>query len=255
MTMNTKEKVLAALERSKGSYVSGEILAKDCNVSRNAIWKSIAELKKNGYAIRSVNNRGYMLEESSDIISKAGICTCLEKSCGIPSSDAADRIHVYESLDSTNNEAKRGLFFSGRHMIHGTYIIAMQQTAGRGHGGSLFSSPEGGIYMSLILEPDKMKDKAHPVTETAAAVVSGVIEALFSVNAEKKEANSLYVKGEKVGGILTEGICDLETGRFSNYIVGIGIRAGRLQEMLGSTVQRNMIIAALIAALEKGMST
>ena len=42
--LSTKEKVLSALEKNKGNYVSGETLAGDCMVSRNAVWKSINEL-------------------------------------------------------------------------------------------------------------------------------------------------------------------------------------------------------------------
>ena len=75
--MSTKDRVIQALEKSKGEYISGEKLAGDLAVSRNAVWKAVNDLKKQGYAIDSVKNRGYMLSESSDIISKAGVELCL----------------------------------------------------------------------------------------------------------------------------------------------------------------------------------
>lgn len=276
--MTTKEKVIEALEKEKGSYVSGEALASSCNVSRNAIWKSINELRKSGYVIRSVNNRGYMLEEDSDIISKAGICIYLNEipgekpeggertlkteretgahigtdagsEAGADREIDADRIHVYDELDSTNSEAKRSLFFRNDRMIHGTVFVARHQTAGRGHGGSRFSSPEGGIYLSMILEPDRIKDRSRPVTEIISDAVREVIERFYRVQTEGHSDSSVYVGDVKVCGILTEGISDLETGIYSNYIVGIGIRAEILQKLGGMCPQRNAVIAHLIRGL------
>ncbi len=248
--MSTREKVIAALENARGSFVSGEMLAEQCHVSRNAIWKSIAELKKSGYAIRSVNNRGYMLEEDSDVISKTGILMYLESLPGEPWTGSPDSIQVHDVLDSTNNEAKRSLLFSDGRMAHGTVIIARQQSAGRGHGGSSFFSPEGGIYMSLILEPEKIRNKTASVSESAVSAVSRVIEGLFNVVTERRKNSSLYVGDEKVCGILTEGICDLETGVYSNYIVGAGIRAGRLHTLGDGHPQKNEIIASLIREMD-----
>jgi BirA family biotin operon repressor/biotin-[acetyl-CoA-carboxylase] ligase len=61
--------------------------------------------------------------------------------------------------------------------------------------------------------------------------------------------SSLYVGDEKVCGILTEGLSDLETGIFSNYIVGIGVRVRRLQALGNTAPQKNKVIADIIRAL------
>ena len=273
--MNTREKVIAALEKEKGAYVSGEALAKTCNVSRNAIWKSINELRKSGYPIESVNNRGYKLDKGSDIISKAGICMYLqmpEEHEALDRNDREgpilsgngmeadsgkactgvidpDRIHVYRELDSTNNEAKRNILFENDRMLHGMVFVAIHQTAGRGHGGSSFSSPDGGIYFSMILEPDKMNENETPVTEMISDAVMTVLENSYHVITKKMKDSSLYVGEEKVCGILTEGFSDLETGVFSNYIVGIGIRVRRLQALGNIAPQKNKVIADIMRAL------
>ena len=273
--MNTREKVIAALEKEKGAYVSGEALAKTCNVSRNAIWKSINELRKSGYPIESVNNRGYKLDEGSDIISKAGICMYLQMKEEHEGSDRydreepvlsgndmeadskkactgfidPDRIYVYRELDSTNNEAKRNILFENDRMLHGMVFVAIHQTAGRGHGGSSFSSPDGGIYFSMILEPDKMRENDIPVTEMISDAVMTVLESNYHVKTKKMRDSSLYVGDEKVCGILTEGFSDLETGIFSNYIVGIGIRVRKLQALGNTAPQKNRVIADIIRAL------
>lgn len=251
--MNTREKVLAALEKEKGSYLSGEALAQRCKVSRTAIWKSISELKESGYAIQSVNNRGYMLEERSDIISRTGICMYLGR---MPDGKlllkkAADKIHIYEELDSTNTEAKRSLLLSDDRKLHGTVIIAKRQTAGRGHTGSRFASPEGGVYLSILLDAGKIADTGLPVTDRVSAAVCTVLEAVCRVPVTKGPDSSLYAGQDKVCGILTEGIADLETGIYSTYIVGVGIWMKKLPTLQDGCHQKNELIASLLSTLAR----
>ena len=40
------------------NFVSGEVISKNLNISRTAVWKKIQALKKLGYNIESVKNRG-----------------------------------------------------------------------------------------------------------------------------------------------------------------------------------------------------
>ena len=68
--MELKEKVLRRLESSRGEYLSGEQLAKDCGVSRNAVWKCVRALKEDGIQIGSVRNRGYVLLAESDALAE-----------------------------------------------------------------------------------------------------------------------------------------------------------------------------------------
>ena len=67
MFVSVKEKVLKILMESK-SAVSGELLAKDCGVSRNAVWKAVNSLKAEGYDISGVNKSGYVLKHG-DVLS------------------------------------------------------------------------------------------------------------------------------------------------------------------------------------------
>ncbi|MGL4366222.1 MAG: HTH domain-containing protein, partial [Cetobacterium sp.] len=57
--MTTKEKIISILEDHKGSYLSGEDIGKQLNISRAAVSKAIKELKNNGYTIDSVNKKGH----------------------------------------------------------------------------------------------------------------------------------------------------------------------------------------------------
>ena len=63
----TKYKILDILRKQKGEYISGEFLRKEIGVSRTAIWKGIQSLKRKGYNINGVNNKGYSLMEDDSI--------------------------------------------------------------------------------------------------------------------------------------------------------------------------------------------
>ena len=249
--MNTKEKIVQALEAAKGEYVSGEALAEEFGVSRNAVWKGINELRKDGYPIGSVRNRGYLLPADSDMISKAGIALCLEKELNSRAlSGMLDNLHVYDELDSTNIQARRELLLGGFDIVHKTVIVAKTQSSGRGHRGTLFDSPDGGIYLSMILDPAKLHGK-DPVTLTVADIVTAVLEEQYGIKAVKKKDNSIYMGREKICGILTEAVSDLETGVYSCFIVGIGIRADMLRNASGSGPSRNRVIASLMKGFAK----
>ena len=65
-----------------------------------------------------------------------------------------DKISVlhFSVLDSTNRFALEIKDFS-----HLTTVVADSQTAGRGRMGRSFFSPESGLYMSVILQPERIK--------------------------------------------------------------------------------------------------
>lgn len=71
--MSTKNRILELLEQRRGESISGERLAEILGISRNAVWKAVKELQKDGYNIVAVTNKGYCLSDENDIISIPGI--------------------------------------------------------------------------------------------------------------------------------------------------------------------------------------
>lgn len=67
-----KSEILRLLKESD-TYISGQQLCEQFQVSRTAIWKVIDQLKKEGYEIEAVRNKGYRLIDSPDVMSKAEI--------------------------------------------------------------------------------------------------------------------------------------------------------------------------------------
>ena len=216
--MSTKNRILELLEQQRGESISGEHLAGVLGISRNAVWKAIKELQKDGYNIVAVTNKGYCLSAENDIISIPGIKPFLSER----SQFYANKIQVHKSLESTNKTAKE-MAVAGAE--HGTIIISDCQTMGRGRYSRNFFSPSGGgLYMSIVLRPEAMHFK-NPTSVTAFAAVS-VCEAIESISTKVpriKWVNDIFIDGKKVCGILTEAVTDFESGGLDWVVLGIGI--------------------------------
>ena len=214
--MTTKEKLLKLFEARKGVYFSGEEIARQLSVSRAAVWKAVNALRKEGYSIDAVPNRGYCLAADTDILSPQGIQKYLEAPC------ADLRIQVVPRADSTNALVREKANAGEKE---GFTLIANEQTAGRGRMGRSFYSPEGtGAYLSLLLRPDRCPaGQAVRITTTAAAAMCQAIESVCGEKPGIKWVNDIFVRGRKVCGILTEGSFGLESGLLEYAVLGVGI--------------------------------
>ena len=63
-----KQEVLDLLRKSAQNSISGAEIAEMLGVSRAAVWKSVDALRKDGYRIDAVTNKGYRLENANEII-------------------------------------------------------------------------------------------------------------------------------------------------------------------------------------------
>ncbi len=132
--------------------------------------------------------------------------------------DVPMSVQVYDELISTNLTAKE----LADACFADTVIFARRQSGGRGRMGRSFFSPEGGLYMSLLLHPKMRASSALNVTTAAAVAVSRAIEAVSGKKCTIKWVNDVYIEGRKVCGILTESkIAD--NGELSYAVLGIGI--------------------------------
>ena len=250
--MSTKHHILALLEGNRGQSISGQQIAEQLGISRNAVWKTVKELEKDGHKIKSVTGKGYLLCEDSDVLSVQGMLPFL------PCVEMAENIHLYDHLASTNKTAKE-MAVSGAG--HGTAIIADMQTAGSGRYNRKFFSPPGGIYLSLVLHPVHLWFDPSMVTLFAALSVCEAIEAVCQKQPQIKWVNDILLEEKKIGGILTQAIVDFESGATGWIILGIGINFStpelafpeELRKTAGSifarekpTVSRNRLIAEVI---------
>ena len=59
---------ILTLLKNAEDYISGEYISTNLNVSRTAIWKHINNLKKKGYIIEGISNKGYKLISEPDLL-------------------------------------------------------------------------------------------------------------------------------------------------------------------------------------------
>ena len=251
--MSVTGKVLEMLEN--GEEVSGEHLAGKLGVSRNAVWKAVDRLRREGYGIEAATNRGYRLVSAPDVLSEERIRRWLE-------TDALGRrMEVHSLLDSTNNRA-RTLAASGAP--HGFTVIADAQTGGRGRLGRSFFSPGGtGIYLSMVLRPACTPEKAAMITSLAAVAAARAVERLTGADVRIKWVNDLYLGGKKICGILSEAGMGMEAGQLDYVVVGIGVNTGRMEfpeelrdiassvaNETGTAPDRNRLIAEILNQTE-----
>lgn len=127
-------------------------------------------------------------------------------------------IRLYESVDSTNNEAKRRADIDGGICLY----AASEQTAGRGRRGHSFYSPKDtGLYMTLSF-PLCAERSIQKLTCAAAVAVCEAVLTLSDSEPRIKWVNDIYVGGRKAAGILTELITDSKNQPRA-VIIGIGL--------------------------------
>ncbi|AYW47615.1 biotin--[acetyl-CoA-carboxylase] ligase [Tetragenococcus osmophilus] len=206
--MSTKQKILTIL-RQDGNIVSGEKLAATLDISRTAIWKAVRELEKTGYHIEHFPN-GYRYL-TSDVLEKELITNPY-----LP----ASTIFIKEETKSTMDDAKVAAI---KQQSSPALFIAEKQTGGHGRFGRSFYSPNGQIYMSLLLEPNQAFEELPQYTILAAVALSLAIDHYTGKQTQIKWVNDIYLEGKKVCGILSEATSNFEAGRIQHVILGCGI--------------------------------
>ena len=129
-------------------------------------------------------------------------------------------LYVFKEVISTNTLAK---FLSMNDVENGTVIISEKQTQAKGRSGKHWASPLGGVWLSIILNPNVDHSKLPLITLATGVAVAKTLESIGVENPEIKWPNDIMINGKKVCGILTEAIAKFNT--IETVIVGVGIDA------------------------------
>lgn len=130
-------------------------------------------------------------------------------------SDSLDEEHILSGLETrwlgrdlllfdrvaSTNELASSLARKGSG---GSVILAESQTGGRGRLSRSWESPPGGIWMSLVLEPDIPLALAYQINMAVCVAACRAISSLPGLKAGIKWPNDILIGGRKVGGILME---------------------------------------------------
>lgn len=142
------------------------------------------------------------------------------------------QLTVVEETGSTNEDLKKQT-----NAPHGTALLARRQTGGKGRLGRQFSSPEGGVYLSLLLRPKAKPGELLHLTAMAAVAVRRAIWKLCGLQAQIKWTNDLVYEGKKLCGILTELVTG-EGGALQSVIIGVGLNCNTRPEALPPELEK-----------------
>lgn len=205
-----KNKILDLL-LSTDDYISGEYISNLLGVSRNSIWKHINSLKKEGYLIDAIRNKGYKLIKSPDTLNIEILNKLLNtKFIG------RNLLH-YREVTSTNLVAKD---LAQNNCEDGLVIVSETQTNGTGRFNRQWQSPLGGLWISFVLKPNISPNEGNKITLiTVAAMVKVLLN--LNIQCKIKWPNDIYINNKKVCGILTTMNADMD--KINYIIVGLGI--------------------------------
>ncbi len=243
----TRRALLAAFE---AGAVAGPALADRLGVSRAAVWKQVDALREEGFDIESTAD-GYAVT-SVPAYGAAAIEFGL---------DAPYTVEYHERVDSTNTRA-REVAGEGRRDVA---VVADKQTGSRGRLDRAWSAPSGGVWCSVVCQPEL--PAAHiPLAALAAGVATVAACREAGVAAHLKWPNDVLVGesgargGRKLAGILTE--MEGEQDRVSWLIAGIGVNANidaaelpegatSLRDERGEDVDRRVFVQRLLESLDE----
>ena len=248
-----KTEILKLLQNSKES-VSGQEICNRFSVSRTAVWKVINQLKEEGYVIDAVQNKGYRILSTPDILTEAEIKSRLNTEW------AGSTLSCLEETDSTNTDCKK---FAEQGAKHGLLCTADTQISGRGRRGRAWESPKGtSISMTLLLRPEIKPNQAPQLTLVMALAVARAISRISGETCSIKWPNDILMKDKKICGILTEMSAEMD---YVHYVVigcGINVNQDMIPEELekiatsikietGKSYQRSELIAEILSDFEQ----
>ena len=124
------------------------------------------------------------------------------------------------SVDSTNAEARRR---AEDGALGGTVIWATSQSAGRGRRGRDWSSPQGGLYFSVLIRPDYPPATIMQLGFVMANAIAGALKGVLPDAAvQTKWPNDVMVDGKKISGMLLESESSNDNA-VAWVIIGVGI--------------------------------
>lgn len=240
--LSVKAKLLSMLKTTGPKGISGEAAGAELGLTRVSVWRHIKKLMEFGYNIRSTPV-GYVLEHVPDKLYPWEL------------SVFEDKIHHFDTLDSTMGEARR-LARAGCPPM--TVIIAEEQKQGRGRLSRNWQAGPGGIYMTIVLRPQLPAVQAYKAVFLVALSLAELLNEKYGIKAQTKWPNDILIDERKLVGILSEMEAEDDFVSFVN--VGIGINfandishvdkpAVRLTDCFRTPISRREFLTAFLEKL------
>ena len=205
-------KVLSFLKSHKSEYLSGQDLSDVLKISRVAVWKHVKKIRALGYTVESKQKRGYRFMKTTKQLLPWEVTSKLSTNY------IGKRIYYLEETDSTQNFA---LQIAQNKKENGTIIIAQKQTHGKGRLNRKWISPKGGIWFSIILQPNFTIEESVLLPIVTAIALSTAIQKSLKIKTNVKWPNDITLNRKKVAGIIIDA--SFQSNYIENIIIGVGI--------------------------------
>ncbi len=221
-------RVLSFLKSHHTEYLSGQDLSDVLKISRAAVWKHIKTIRRLGYKVEARRRLGYQLVGDTDRLLP------WEVVAGLDTRRIGKKAYYFDEVESTQDYAVRLARSKGEE---GSVVIAERQTHGRGRLQRRWESPDGGIWMSVILRPRLDADALPLVSMAAGVALADAIETSAGIKPKLKWPNDVVIDSKKVAGIIADA--SIESNRQEYIVVGTGINfdvdSERMEGLLGGT--------------------
>jgi BirA family transcriptional regulator, biotin operon repressor / biotin---[acetyl-CoA-carboxylase] ligase len=138
------------------------------------------------------------------------------------------RIVRLGAIDSTNEEGRRRVLTGDADR---TWIVAEEQTAGRGRRGRAWISPRGNLHASCVMIDPCSRAVGAQLGFVAGVALARAARDLGATEIGLKWPNDLMSHGAKCAGILVEGVA--LTGGRAACVVGVGVNCSQAPMGLG----------------------
>ena len=205
-------KILSFLKSHKSEFLSGQDMSDVLKISGVAVWKDIKKIRSLGYKIKSKQNLGYRLMDTTKLLLPWEVTQNLDTKF------LGKKVYYFNTIDTTQNFAME---IVTRNNMNGTIIIAKKQTGGRGRMKRKWKSPVGGIWMSIIIHPKFGVSSTTLVPIAVSLALCIAIEKTLKIKPELKWPNDVTVNGKKVAGVLVDA--SIVSNEIEYMIIGVGI--------------------------------
>ena len=220
-------KILSFLKAHRSEFLSGQDMSDILKISRVAVWKDIKKIRSLGYRIESKQNVGYRLVDSSKLLLP------WEVTQNLNTKFLGKRVYYFDSIDTTQNFAIK---IASNNNENGTVIISKKQTKGRGRMKRKWKSPNGGIWMSVIIHPKFDVSSATLVPIATSLALCMAIEKMLKIKSKLKWPNDVTLNGKKIAGVLVD--TSIISNKIENMILGIGINFKIKPHELAGTIKK-----------------
>ncbi|HEU5120237.1 MAG TPA: biotin--[acetyl-CoA-carboxylase] ligase, partial [Candidatus Nitrosocosmicus sp.] len=129
--------------------------------------------------------------------------------------------YFFESLGSTQDFAID--LISKSNILEPSVIICDIQSGGRGRKGSAWASPKGGIWMSIIFEPNLKINQLFFNVIITSLLLCSIIKSYINKSVQIKWPNDILVNKKKIAGILMDA--QIQNENIKKIILGVGVNA------------------------------